>query len=105
MKFETLIRYKALDQVYSLRSTKLLNHIMEDPDFQQQIGTKKIQFDATPDLHADLEEVVSLLAISKREFLQAAVSQALEKAHQIIREEQVIQTLEEAASPEGAMKC
>ena len=94
MKFDALVRYKALDQVYSLGNPQLLDRFLEDPAVQEQFGTRKIQFDATPGLFQDLEQVVSLLDMSKREFLEAAISDALKKAHQIISEEEVLEKME-----------
>lgn len=96
MKFDTLIRYKALDQVYSLGNRKLIDHYLdqENPVVLEQLGTRKIQFDASSELFNDLEQVVSVLDMSKREFLESAVSDALKKAHEIISQEEVIENMQ-----------
>lgn len=94
MNFDTLIRYKALDQVYNLGNPRLVDHFLNNPEAQLELGTKKIQFDATPDLFKDLEEVVGILSMSKREFLQAAVFDAVKTAKLIINEEEVFENIE-----------
>lgn len=107
MKFDTLVRYKALDQVYSLGNRKILDHFLdqENPIVQEQLGTRKIQFDASAELFKDLEEVVSVLDMSKREFLESAVSDALQKAHQIISEEEVIENMQALQALQENTKC
>lgn len=107
MKFDTLIRYKALDQVYSLGNRKILDHFLdqENPVIQEQLGTRKIQFDASPELFKDLEEVVGVLDMSKREFLESALSDALKKAHEIIAQEEVIESLEAMQAHQEESKC
>jgi hypothetical protein len=102
MKFDTLIRYKALDQVYNLGNPQLVDHFLNNPEVQLELGTKKIQFDATPDLFKDLEEVVGILSMSKREFLQAAVFDAVKKAKLIINEEEVFENMEAHQQAENA---
>lgn len=107
MKFDTLIRYKALDQVYSLGNRKIIDHFLDQENsvVQEQLGTRKIQFDASPELFQDLEEVVGVLDMSKREFLESAVSDALKKAHQIISEEEVIENLQAMQAHQENSKC
>ena len=102
MKFDTLIRYKALDQVYNLGNPQMVDHLLNDPVVQQELGTRKIQFDATPDLFKGLEEVVGILSMSKREFLQAAVFDAVKKAKTIINEEEVFEYIEAHQQTENA---
>ena len=104
MKFDALIRYKALDQVYSLGNAQFIDHFLQDPAVQEGLGTRKIQFDATPGLFQELEQVVSLLDMSKREFLEAAISDALKKAHQIISEEEVIEKIEVMQAHQKALQ-
>ncbi len=105
MQFDTLVRYKALDHLYSLGNRKLLDRFLEDPAMQDQLGTRKIQFDAISETFSDLEEVVGILNMSKREFLEAAVSDALEKAHQIINEEGLTERLEYMAEGKEGSQC
>ena len=95
MKFDTLIRYKALDQVYSLGNRKIIDHFLdeENPVVQEQLGTRKIQFDASPELFQDLEEVVGVLDMSKREFIEAAVSDAIDQAKGVIEKSGGLQAL------------
>lgn len=106
MNFETLIRYKTLDQVYSLGNHQLVDHFLERPEVQEQLGTRKIQFDAHKFQADDLEEVTGILGMSKREFLEAAVADALHKAHGIIDSEKLIERMEEISRiQEEAQKC
>lgn len=93
MNFDTFIRYKTLDQVYKQGNHGLVDVVLAQNSAAdiQAAGMRKIQFDAAAEQFQDLEEVVSVLSMSKREFLEAAVSEALVKAHQIIREEKLIE--------------
>ena len=106
MNFETLIRYKTLDRVYGLGNHKLVDHFRGNPEVEEQLGTKKIQFDAHKFQADDLEEVTSILDMSKREFLEAAVSEALRKAHEIIENEKLFERMKEVDQmEEEVQKC
>jgi hypothetical protein len=95
MNFETFIRYKTLDQVYKLGNHSLVDLVLSQnsPADIEASGMRKIQFDAANEMFQDLEEVVSVLSMSKREFLEAAVNDALLKAHQIIDEEKLMERM------------
>jgi len=47
----------------------------------------------SPALYDDLEQVCSLLDMSKREFIETAVSDALERAHDVINRSGVIEQM------------
>lgn len=47
---------------------------------REELKLKRIQFDTVPQLATDLESVCSLLECSKREFLEMAVRDAIDKA-------------------------
>jgi hypothetical protein len=64
----------------------MLNDADNGPKIREEVLTKRIQFDTTPDLFAKLESVCSLLECSKREFLQMAVFESIEKAQAIFED-------------------
>jgi hypothetical protein len=89
MNFDSLIQYKALDELYKRANGGLLDHFLQDPDTAQQLKLKKLQFDVLPDVHQDVDAVCALLGMSKREFLTAATMQALDKAHEVINKNDI----------------
>lgn len=95
MDFDKFIRYKTLDQVYKLGNHGLVDLVIsQSRDDLESVGIRKIQFDASKEQFKDLESVVSILDMSKREFLEAAVADALAKAHQIIDEEKLLERMQ-----------
>ena len=96
MDFDKFIRYKTLDQVYKLGNRGLVDLVLSQNSRAdiESAGMRKIQFDAAKEQFKDLEGVVNVLGMSKREFLEAAVSDALVKAHQIIKEEKLFEHMD-----------
>lgn len=92
MDLDSLIQYKALDELYKRSNSGLLDHFLRDPDTVEQLKLKKLQFDVHPELFNDVEMVCSMLDMSKREFLTAATLEALGKAHQAIEQRGLIPT-------------
>ena len=74
------IRGKILDQ--------LLEESVEHPSVRQMCAK------VSHLVYEDLEQVCSLLDLSKREFIEAAVRDALAKAHEVIDRSGVIDQLE-----------
>lgn len=96
MDFDKFIRYKTLDQIYKLGNHGLVHLVLSQNSRAdiESAGMRKIQFDAAKEQFKDLEDVVNVLGMSKREFLEAAVSDALVKAHQIIKEEKLFERMD-----------
>jgi len=84
MNIESLSKYKALHVVYSDRGGW---HLVEQMGLVssdgQPLPLKRIQFDAHESLSFKLEQVCDLLDVSKREFCEIAISEALDKATKV----------------------
>lgn len=88
MQFESLIRYKALHQRYSHSGHGLVDNVLEgQSETAEKLGLKKMQFLVSPQLHEQVRETCNYLDMSMREFLESVVADAVEKASQIIHEE------------------
>lgn len=87
MKLEQYATMRGMQSAHISTNQQFLDHMLNDaengPKLREEILTKRIQFDTLPQLFADLESICSLLECSKREFLQMAVSEAIERAQAI----------------------
>jgi hypothetical protein len=86
MNVETIAKYKALHEAYTSGNPALVDLILSkkltdaNGDALTGLPLKRIQFDAWEGLSKELEEVCSLLDVSKREFCEAAIVEAIDKA-------------------------
>lgn len=87
MQFNDLIRYKALSQRYKSGNPQLLDHVLGQEADTEKLGLKKVQFLVSPKLHEDLKSVCAYLDMSQREFLESLLSDALDKAWNIVQDE------------------
>lgn len=86
MKLEQFATMRGMQWAHVSTNQAVLDYLLKDPENAssiQNLLSKRIQFDTTPDLHAALESVCSLLECSKREFLQMAVSESVGRAEAI----------------------
>lgn len=90
MDLDSLIQYKALDELYKRGNYGLMDHFLQDAGTAEQLKLKKLQFDVHGELFNDVEMVCSMLDMSKREFLTAATIEALTKAHLAIEQRGLI---------------
>jgi hypothetical protein len=78
---------RGMQTAHEMTNQPILDHMLNDadngPKIREEVLTKRIQFDTTPGLYAKLESVCSLLKCSKREFLEMAVFESIEKAQAI----------------------
>lgn len=79
---DQLATYKALEQSRMARNSGLLDSFLRDPDAAAQIGLKRIQFESHPELVERLENCCGMLDVSKREFLESAVVDAITRAEE-----------------------
>lgn len=89
MNIENFSKMRGLQLAHTSANGSLLDHVLaseQGDEIREKVLTKRIQFDTTPQLYSELESVCSLLECSKREFLEMAVSQALEKARDVFEE-------------------
>lgn len=86
MKLEQFATMRGMQFAHTSTNQPALDHLLKDPHnaaAMQEILSKRIQFDTTPDLFAALENVCSMLDCSKREFLQMAVWEAIDHAQAV----------------------
>lgn len=78
-QIEKLATFKALEQSRLSRNADLLDHFIAVGE-GEKMGLKRIQFESHPSLAERLEQVCNMLNVSKREFLEAAVIDAINRA-------------------------
>lgn len=100
MKLEQFAQMRALEHAYSSTNQAFVDHLLSDQEkgdkLRKELPLKRIQFDAAAVLADELEKVCGLLNCSKREFLEGAVSEALDRAQAAY-----FSTLEKAADAGG----
>lgn len=89
MKLEQFATMRGMQFAHTSTNQGFLDHLLNDvengPKIRQDVLSKRIQFDTTPELFAKLESVCSMLECSKREFLQMAVWEAIDRAESVFR--------------------
>ena len=86
MNLENFAKLRGLDHAYASTNRQLLDHILageQGDEVRKNILSKRLQFDTTPELYAEVENICQLLGCSKREFLELAVLHGLDKAEQV----------------------
>lgn len=84
MKLEEMIQL----QVLKLKASTSLHGRLADQVVEESEGKVKLKqmcAKVSPQLYDELENVCSFLDLSKREFIEAAVSEAIDKANEHIR--------------------
>lgn len=94
----------ALNESRISRNAGALDYVLQQHP-PEHFGLKRIQFETWPWMVDSLEEVCTLFAVSKREFLEAAVLDAINRAHQKFNSVYTEVTGEEFAkvSPKGGL--
>ena len=97
-----LLTYRALH--FKLHTASgdpaLLDIVAEDEDYASKLQLKNVCAKLTPELSDEIDEIVGLLSISKRRFLEAAFVDAVQQAHQIMANEGVWESMGREAPPE-----
>lgn len=97
--FDALVTEKALVFISSCGQPELVDHLIDS----SAVTTKNVCAKVSPELAAEIEEVVSLLGISKRRFLEAAFVEAVRRSREIMEAEGVYELLKlNFASAEAA---
>lgn len=89
MKLENFSKMRGLQLAHNSANSALLDHVLaseQGDEIREKVLTKRIQFDTTPELYAELESICSLLDCSKREFLEMAVAEAINKASTVFED-------------------
>lgn len=83
MNIENFAKMRGFQMAYTSGNPQILDHMLaseEGDEVREKILTKRLQFDTTAERYLKVEQLCSLLNCSKREFLEMAVSDALDKA-------------------------
>jgi hypothetical protein len=87
MNLDQYATMRGMETAHNYTNQPILDAMLNDsengPKIRAEVLTKRIQFDTTPGLFNHLESVCALLSCSKREFLQMAVSEALDRAESV----------------------
>jgi len=90
MKLDQYAAMRAMQTAHNMTNQPILDAMLNDsdngPKIREEVLTKRIQFDTNPQLFAKLESVCSLLECSKREFLEMAVRESIERAEETFGE-------------------
>jgi hypothetical protein len=89
-----LITEKALNFISVRRNSDLVDLIARD-QFEHSVPLKNVCAKVLPELSDEIDEVCSLLGISKRRFLEAAMIEAVSKAKGIMEREGVWEAIED----------
>jgi len=92
-----LITEKSLRFISVLHNSDLADAIANDPDHDSQTRgfLKNVCAKVSIELSDDIDEICGLLSISKRAFLEAAMSEAVTKAKVIMEREGVWESIKE----------
>lgn len=77
---------RGFEQSHQTTGAGLVDHALngeQGDEVRETLKLKRIQFDTSPQLYDQLESVCSLLQCSKREFLEMAVDEAIDRAEDV----------------------
>ena len=85
MNVENLSKMRAMQYARDFRNPRLVDMAIDDPDRDPALSVKlkRIQFDTSQEMSVKLDQVVGLLDVSRREFLESALGDALDRAEQV----------------------
>ncbi len=98
---DALVTEKVLNFISTRRNADLIDLVAEDR-LEHNIPLKNVCAKVTQQLSDEIDQVVGLLGVSKRRFLEAAYIEAVQRAHEIMKAEGVWEAIEEAAAVEQA---
>ena len=96
-----LVTENALNFISTRRNADLLDLLAEDR-LDHNVPLKNVCAKVTPQLADQIDEIVAMLGVSKRRFLEAAFIEAVQRAHEIMKAEGVWEAIDEAAAVEQA---
>mgnify|MGYP003376790160 CR=1 FL=1 len=77
---EQLATFKALERSRQSRNLGFLDHLLRQDGAVENLVLKRIQFETHPGLVDHLDDICRTLDVSRREFLEAAVTDAVTTA-------------------------
>lgn len=98
---DALVTENALNFISTRRNADFLDLVAEDR-LDHNIPLKNVCAKVTPQLSDEIDQVVGLLGVSKRRFLEAAFIEAISMARHIMKAEGVWEAIEEDAAVEQA---
>jgi len=78
-----LSTFKALESNRRNRNADVIESLLPTSELRERAGLVRVQFEVAPELRASLDNLCSSFDISKREFLEAALVDSLDKAWEI----------------------
>ena len=99
-QFEHLVTQKAMDFVSNAQNEKITDFLIESGQVDQHM--KNLCTKVSTPLSDKIDNLCSILDISKRKFCESAFIEAIEKAESIMREEGVFSVMDEDL-PEEAL--
>lgn len=91
MSFHKLIQFKALGHIYGSGGADMLDHVLKQsgPEELEKMKMRNVCALISVPLFDQLETMCGLLSISKREFIECSLIEALDVADKIVEEEGV----------------
>lgn len=89
MNLENFAKMRGLQSAHISSNSDFVDALLQGESgekIKSDFLTKRLQFDCHPDLYSQVESICGLLDCSKRQFLEMAVIDALEKAERIYME-------------------
>lgn len=83
MKIETYATMRALQFAHDSTNQPIIDSMLNSEsgdEVRQNLKLKRLQFDCAPAFYEEVENICSLLNCSKREFMEMAVRDSIEKA-------------------------
>ena len=79
-KIDEIATLAGLQSARTSRNADFVEAFLGRPDVQEQLGLKRVQFETSPVLYERLEGICGLLDVSKREFMESALIDAIDAA-------------------------
>lgn len=89
MKLDQFAKMRGFQQSHNSTGSFVVDHFLKGEngdELRAELKLKRIQFDTSSQLAERLESVCSLLECSKREFLEMAVWEAIERAQGVFED-------------------
>jgi hypothetical protein len=105
MSFNQFIQYRALHHIYGTGGGKIVDSMLaSDPATVEKLKMRNVCALITTELFDRLENTCAFLDISKREFIESALLEALATADKVIEETGVHEHYEQLAEFRAGLK-
>lgn len=89
MNLHQFAQMRGFQQAHAHVGAPFLDHFLngeKGDELREELKLKRIQFDTLPQLYEKLENACALLQCSKREFLELAVWDAIQRAEEVFQD-------------------